>query len=103
MSIGNHLMEAHEDLAVKERLWDSTLREKMRFAQCHAAEHVVRETRTVSQVDILEAAKRKGYEIPLIEGCGSLFRRITAALEREDPESASKLTTRLKEANGRTS
>lgn len=97
MSIGSHLMEAPEDLAVKERLWDATRREVMRFAQRHAAEHVVGEARSEPQADILEAAKRKGYEITLIENCGTLHRRIAAAQEREDAERASKLTMQLRE------
>lgn len=67
--------ETPEDVAVKERLWDATVREARGFASRHARGHQRGTRETPEQYDIAFAAKMKGYPMGLIRSLSRAIRR----------------------------
>ena len=75
MSLTMKLKETAEDVAVKDRLFDSSLAEVLRFAKKHCELHIVGEGEVDDQKDILCAAKMKGYQMGVVRSFSSLIRR----------------------------
>ena len=69
------LVETAGDIAVKDKLFNSTMSEVLGFAKKHAERHVVRGGETEGQKDILSAAKSKGYTMKQIRRAAMFIRR----------------------------
>ncbi len=69
------LKETAEDIAVKDKLFDSSMAEVIGFATKHADRHEVGAGETDGQKDILSAAKSKGYQMKLIRRTAMFIRR----------------------------
>ena len=60
------LKQTDEDVAVMEKLFDSTMREVLGFSGKYSAAHCVGTRETDEQKDIICAAKARGYQKGLI-------------------------------------
>lgn len=67
--------ETKEDLEVKDKLFDSTMSEVLRFSEKHRKAHCVGVRETEEQKDVLCAAKMKGYQMGVIRKFSSMVRR----------------------------
>lgn len=74
--------EECSDIAVKERLWNATEREALRFANREAEEFVVGSAYSDGQKEVTSAAKKKGYPIGLIRTLGRAI-RLNLEVERD--------------------
>ena len=68
------LKQTDEDVAVMNKLFDSTMSEVLGFAKKHAARHEVG-GETDGQKDILCAAKSKGYTMAIVRRAAMFIRR----------------------------
>lgn len=64
------LKETAADKAVKERLWEASKAELLRFAGLYAQRHEPGVRYSDGQRDATAAAKAKGYRIGLVRLCG---------------------------------
>lgn len=68
-------VETAGDIAVKDKLFNSTMSEVTRFANKHRQAHIVGSDETDEQKDILCAAKMKVYNMGFIRKVSSMIRR----------------------------
>ena len=69
------LKETAEDVAVKDKLFNSTMSEVLGFANKHSERHEVGVRETEGQKDILTAANSKGYRKGMIQRVAMFIRR----------------------------